>query len=456
LYIKLYDQTMPNLRPRVEHIRDMAAEELRKRGLEVIVAPVCRVKADVQAAVKLFEDHGADAVVTVHLAYSPSMESVRALAGTRLPLIIFDTTPAYDFSEQQDPDEILYNHGIHGVQDLCSRLKREGKSFFIEAGHITDSDVADRVASRVKSFGKASELAAAMRGSRIGIIGKPFKGMGDFQVADEVMQARIGIRVVKYDDEKSALYYAMIQDDEIAAEMAQDLQRFDLGSLSRETHEASTRVNLAVRKWIENEGLSGFSVNFLNIGKKSGISRMPYLEAGKAMSRGIGYAGEGDILTAAFIGSLMKKFPDVSFTEMFCPDWCNESIFLSHSGEMNISLTAGKPLLTETGFSHTDAGSSAVAYGCYRPGQAVFASLSPGSDHSFSLIYRTGAMKQISGTDRMQNTVHGWFDPGMPVSDFLEKYSRAGGIHHGAIIYGDAAETLEAFGGLMGWDVIRI
>jgi len=34
------------------------------------------------------------------------------------------------------------------------------------------------------------------------------------------------------------------------------------------------------------------------------------------MSRGIGYAGEGDVLTAALTGALLSVYPDTSFTEV--------------------------------------------------------------------------------------------------------------------------------------------
>ncbi len=40
-----------------------------------------------------------------------------------------------------------------------------------------------------------------------------------------------------------------------------------------------------------------------------------------------------------------STFPETTFTEMFCPDWKNESIFLSHMGEVNVDLIAEKPKL---------------------------------------------------------------------------------------------------------------
>ena len=51
------------------------------------------------------------------------------------------------------------------------------------------------------------------------------------------------------------------------------------------------------------------------------MDTMPFLEISKAMSRGIGYAGEGDLLTAALVGALLAAWPRTTFTEIFCADW---------------------------------------------------------------------------------------------------------------------------------------
>ena len=161
LYIKLYDDIDPDARGGVEAFLNEAAGELEKRGLDVVKAPVCRIRDEFAEAVEKFEIRGVDALVTLHLAYSPSLESVYAVAASKLPVIVFDTTREYDFSPGQSPDEITYNHGIHGVQDFCNMLIRLHKPFLIEAGHLFRSDVADRVAALACGCAIASASAPA-------------------------------------------------------------------------------------------------------------------------------------------------------------------------------------------------------------------------------------------------------------------------------------------------------
>lgn len=450
LYIKLYDDSLPEARERVDAFYRTVAGEFEQRGLEVVTSQVCRIRPEFEAAIQVFEDAGADAIVTLHLAYSPSLESAAALAATSLPIVVLDTTPTFDYSPAQHPNELLYNHGIHGVQDMCNLLVRNGKPFLIEAGHWTESDVLERVIEGVK----AAKIAKNLKTAKVGMMGAPFQGMGDFAVPADVLHSSIGIETIPIDLQNEP--FEPVTDAQIEEETEQDQQDFRWIDVDQEIYRNAVRDGLSVRRLIEKQQWTAFTINFMEVTRRSGISSMPFLEASKAMSRGIGYAGEGDVLTAALTGALLSVYPDTSFTEMFCPDWKNNSIFLSHMGEMNLRTAAAQPILMEMNFPFTDARKPVVAYGRFRPGDAVYVCLAPGKDDTFTLILSRIEMLDVAGEDRMEHSIHGWFRPSVPVSEFLAAFSKHGGIHHGAIVYGDAMEVLTRFGELMGWRTVMI
>jgi L-arabinose isomerase len=238
--------------------------------------------------------------------------------------------------------------------------------------------------------------------------------------------------------------------------MKKDRQEYICEGIAHEVHKTTTKAGLAIRRWIEEEKLDAFTINFLKIDKNSGLPCMPFLEACKAMARGTGYAGEGDILTAALVGALLKVYPQITFAEMFCPDWKNNRIFLSHMGEMNLALAGNKPRMTEYDFSFTDAKNPMVAYAGLMGGEAVFVNLAPLGDGKYTLIYSLVDMLEISGEDKMQNSIHGWFEPSISIADYLERYSILGGTHHAALVYSGSGKEIDEFGKMMGWDVVRI
>ena len=75
LYIELYDNSWPEMRTRVDGFYQQIASALTDRGLEVDTVPVCRLKPEFESAIRQFEGKQVDAIVTLHLAYSPSLES---------------------------------------------------------------------------------------------------------------------------------------------------------------------------------------------------------------------------------------------------------------------------------------------------------------------------------------------------------------------------------------------
>ena len=452
-YLKLYDDLTPEARPMMQAFTDETAGRLSSVGLNVFTASICRLEDEFRAAVSEIEKAGADAIVTLHLAYSPSLESIDALLSTDLPIIALDITPTYDFTELADSKEIMMNHGIHGVQDMCSMLRRYKRLYWVEAGHMDHCDVLERVVKRAR----AASAAAAFSRNKIGLIGEPFKGMGDFQVPFDELSATLGVEVAQLTADSARAISSSITDEDVSQEIERYKQIFNVDpGIEDNDFEPTVRACLTVRRWIEQESLTGYSFSFLDITDDCGVETVPFNEASFAMTRGLGYAGEGDVLTSALVAALMHAYRDVTFTEMFCPGWSDDTIFLSHMGEVNLDICDGKPNLTNIDFAYTDISTSPmVAYGKMRAGNAVFVNLAIGPD-GYELIVAPVGVLEPSGSKMMEHTTEGWFKPPMPVARFLEKYSYAGGTHHAAIVYDVDAWEIEAFGQSLGFSVTII
>lgn len=448
-YIKLYDDLDFSWRKSLDEWVNNIATDLEKLGVSVKRSDICRIAPEFESAVKGFEKADVDAIVTVHLAYSPSLESIDAIAATKLPLIVMSTTP--DF-EHDLPSKTMNNHGIHGVQDFCNLLLRRGKKFALEAGHWKESDLLKKVAAHAAG----ARIASSFRNARVGLCGSPFEGMGDFSVPADKLKKDTGVTTVVIDMKRVAALLPSPDSPEVIAELKSNHSRFRIENLEEKTHIDSIRCGLAIRQLIEKEKLSAITICFLEITKTSGIPVMPFLELSEAIERGIGYGGEGDVLTAALTGALLSVFKESTFTEMFCPDWKNNVIFLSHMGEMNISLSAQKPLLTAMKWRFSDVGGeTAAAYGCLKPGKAIFVNLAP-TPAGYNLILCPIQMLEEKNSKEWEGRIRGWFKPNLPLDQFLTAYSKVGGTHHAALVYGDNLDALSSFGNMMGFNTIII
>ncbi|MBQ1250153.1 MAG: hypothetical protein IIY00_00940, partial [Clostridia bacterium] len=373
LYIKLYDDSNgPAYRAPMERYMNMAVNMLETQGIEVVMADqVCRIAPEFEAAAAKFNAEDVDAVITMHLAYSPSLESIEALMKLKAPIIVFDSTPDYELIKSAAfKGKIGPNHGIHGVQDMCNLLKRNGVPYYICAGHALHSEVIAELAGMCR----AAAVKKAYQTMKIGSVGGSFTGMGDFLISDERYKSDIGAEVLYMTPEVVAEYMAKVTDEEVAAEIAEDAAKYDVKVTWEEEYKAATKSGLAVRKWMEEKGIGSVTCNFLTM-DICGLPKMPFPECCKVLERGQGYAGEGDVLTAGLVGSLFAAYPATTFTEMFCPDWEQDVILMSHMGESNPNLAQWKPVLCNKAFNYNSCGNTVGIYTCARQGDATIVNL---------------------------------------------------------------------------------
>jgi L-arabinose isomerase len=441
-YLKLYDDRMPERREGFRAFLELVGQSFADRGIDVVPADICCVADEFGTAIQMFESQDVDCVVTLHLAYSPSLEALDAVRQCELPLLILDTTMDAAFGTDVAPDRIMYNHGVHGVMDFASMLRRHGRPFEIVAGHVTESGVMDRAAGIVR----AAYAARCFRSTRALRIGEAFAGMGDFAVDEMMLRQVLGIHVEQITPRDVEHSGPAVMPREIDEELKLDRARYTCKA-PEEVHRRAILAGLTLRQKLESDGFSAFSMNFLAFDSPEGaMCTVPFLEASKAMERGIGYAGEGDVLTAALVGALQRGFGRTTFTEVFCPDWKGNSLFLSHMGEVNPEVAAGKPDLVEMDYKFSAAKNPALLTCAPKPGPAVFVNLAPGPQDSFALIVAPVEVLGDTTTEALKKSIRGWIRPRCGVEKFLEGYAHLGGTHHSALVLGDAAEAVAAFG----------
>ena len=421
LYLQFYRDVCPAYDEKVAKFANTIAGKLRAMGCDLIAAPVCARCDEVKAALKQFQEGKAEAIVTLHLAYSPSLEAEELLAQAGLPIIMLDTTPDYEYPP--DHSTLMTNHGIHGVQDLANRLRRRCAPYKVIAGHWSES----KVLEKLLEVAKAAVVANAFRHSRVGRIGGDFKGMGDFCISAKAMQDN-GIETVNFCKEKHAI---MPDEAAIANEMASMKAMPIAGECDEETYRNNAITSLMVRNFIEQEQLGSFTFNFMDA-HTSGVPTTPFMEACQAMARSIGYAGEGDVLDAAWVGAIMKSIANTTFTEMFCPDWKCGRIYISHMGEVNSALLENA-MLRKKDASFLPKPAPLVLTGSLKPGKVTIANLAPGPDDKLELITTEGELLPFQETGHQQ--ISGLFRPGKNLSEFLPAFSQLGGTHHSAMCY---------------------
>ena len=447
LMLELYD-LVPGLKPMMAEFAGELADTLSPFA-EVDFPGVCNTREQVARAVADFEADGKDLIIVVLLTYAPSHIALPALCKTHLPVLILNTQQLYAVSESVSSMETTKNHGMHGVQDLANVLLRAGRDFHIVTGHYKDG----RTLSEVKAWCDAARTADFMRHVRIGLLGYAMEGMGDFGLDETAFLAQAGVEVRHIPMKAVAERAKAAPNEAIAAQMADDRQRFQFQEgITQQEHEASSRLEWALREIIQERGMHGFTAHFMAVGEEDRLNTLPFLAASKLLGEGYSFGGEGDVTSAAAVAMMHELAGVANFTEMFNMDFAGNAALMMHMGEGNWKMARkDEPVhlvRSELGLVDLRVAPLLLAFSL-EPGDVTLVSLTTLSGGKLKLVVTEGEVLDFPYVADLGRP-HYKFRPKGDLSDFLTRFSEAGGSHHQALAYGHWVSTVKKVAALMG------
>jgi L-arabinose isomerase len=454
LMLELYD-LLPELKPTMAAFAGELVEALAPFA-DVTFPGVCNTREQVDRAVAGFEADGTDLIMVVLLTYAPSHIALPALCRTRLPILIFNTQKLYGITKDVLSDETTENHGMHGVQDLANVLLRAGREFQIVTGHYRDKGAL----TEVRSWCDAVRTAAFMRHVRIGLLGYPMEGMGDFGLDDTAFLAQTGVEVHHLAMKVVAERAQAAPPDAIGRQMAEDRQNFLFEEgITEAEHEASSRLEWALREILQERGMHGFSSHFMAVGEEDRLDTLPFLAASKLLGEGYGFGGEGDASSTTAVVMMRELAGAANFTEMFCMDFARNAVLMMHMGEGNWRMARRyEPvhLLRSTlGLVDLRVAPLLLAFSL-EPGDVTLVSLTTLTGGKLKLIVAEGEVLDFPYVPDLGRPHYKFRPSSGDLCDFLTRFSREGGSHHQALAYGHWANTVEKIAILMGIECARV
>jgi len=451
LILELYDQRAPELRHKQQELVEAVTQTLASFST-VQGVDICARKEQVRSAVAEFEAADLDAIVVLFTAYAPSLIAADALAESDLPVVIFNTQVSYELDRSNLPEELMRNHGMHGVQDLANLLLRRGKPYHVVTGHFCETEPLDQMQQCLR----ACALKRYLKGAAVGVVGSPFEGMGDFQFDPTELRSVFGTRVEEVHQEEIAAAMDEVPASAIQQAVARARETFAMDPrLTDELLGLSEALSAAVFARLEQAGYCAWSMNFLDVGGDGILPTVPFLAASRSLAEGYGYAGEGDALSALCVFIAQQLCPPASFTEMFCMDPKNGAVLLSHMGEANYRMAGNEVHLVRKDFAFGECADPAVPVFAFRPGEATLVNLIAAPGGGFRLITARVQMQEWEADLALQSP-QGYFKPLSGLSEFLTDYSNSGGSHHLALSYGDNTDTVARFAALCGVEHVAL
>lgn len=453
LMLELYD-LIPGLKSEMAEFAEELVATLSPFA-DVEFPGVCNTRELVDRTVADFEADGKDLIIVLLLTYAPSHIALSALRKTRLPILIFNTQQLFAVTPETLGYDTTKNHGMHGVQDLANVLLRANVPFNLVTGYYTD----EKTVGEVKSWCDAARTVNFVRTMRVGQLGYAMEGMGDFGLDETALLAQVGAQVHHVAMKTVAEGAKAAPQEAIAQQMAFDREHFQFGEgISDEEHEVSSRLEYALRRMLQEEGLQGFTAHFGAVEEEGWLDTLPFLAASKLLGEGYGFGGEGDVTSTVAVAMMQELAGIANFTEMFTMDFENNATLMMHMGEGNWKMSRrDEPVhILRSALELFDLRVAPLLLAhSLEPGEVTMVSLTTGPNGRVRFVATEGELLDFKYIPDMARPHHK-FRPEGDLSDFLTRFSLVGGSHHQALAYGRWASTLEKVAQLLGIEYFRV
>jgi len=444
----LYHRLWSDIDQALEYLGAQVANRLRDAGLDVFCSLPVSVPQEVETACGDLDGKGIDLLIVALGPYCPSGVLAPALTESRIPVLLWPMQSIPRLEPQKyDAETVKLNHGVHAVQDLANVLGKTARPFGVIHGHHEQIDVLNGL----KAWAQAGRIVRSMQDANPVQVGGHFEQMLDLQVGHDEFVRRMGVIPEVVSACEFADLIAEVTDEQTLECVERYRRTFEVGSSTEGPLLGRTaRGEVALRALLEHTDSRACGLNFLELCNDERVADGLHVAASMLMNEGLGYAGEGDWVTAVLVRGLQQGLGVASFSEVFSIGYGDNRLLLKHWGEGNFAMARAKPRLLASKFTDRHAAEFAIVDFEFEPGPATLVNLNSTPEGKGQLLSISGRIEEdhlpkIDGPRAM-------FKPDRDnISDLLTEYAYAGGSHHLALVKGSPVDVLEKVCRLAGW-----
>ena len=283
--------------------------------------------------------------------FSPSKMWIGGLTLLNKPFLHLHTQFNRDLPWSDiDMDFMNLNQAAHGDREagyIHTRLRLGRK---VVAGHWSDSQVQERIAIWMR----VARGWHDWQGAKFARFADNMREVAVTEGDKVAAEAKFGFSVNGYGIGDLVEYVNKVSDKEVTQLCADYEERYHLAEVLRlggPRHESlrdGARIELGLRRFLEDGGFKGFTTNFQVL---HGLKQLPGLAVQRLMADGYGFAGEGDWKTAALLRAVKAMVGDLKGGTSFMEDYTyhlqpdKHLVLGSHMLEVCESIAEEKPSL---------------------------------------------------------------------------------------------------------------
>jgi len=450
---ELYDKSIPDITETQEEYARNVCNELSSAA-ELVFPRAARNRNDIEEILGDFNHEGLDGVMIVMLTYGPAMRTVRALQKNSLPLLLANIQPEPRVRNDWNMDDLTYNQGIHGAQDMANAILRtSGDQFEV----ISADWKSDEFKAFVSDWSRAAMAASELKQMKIAAFGK-MHGMGD-TLSDEAAFTRvIGPEVNREYMGEIFRQMESVTDQEINEQIKIERERFEVDETMEDNNlKYSVKMYLGFKRFLEQGNYAGFSAHFDTFKGDGRFEQINMLAASNLMAEGYGYAAEGDTNTASMVAAGHLLEDNAHFTEMYAMDFEKGSMLMSHMGEGNWKVARrDKPVkLVNRELGIGDLNNPPTTVFMAESGPATMVSLVHLVGEKFRLVVSYGTILDTEEVPTIEMPYF-HFKPSTGLRKCNDGWLKAGGTHHQTLHLGDTRQKWKMLTQILGIEYVEV
>ena len=380
----LYHRLWSDIDEALTRLAGQVAGRLGEFGLDIVRSEAVSLPGQVTAACDDFAAKGVDLLVVALAPYCPSGVLSPALAKSRLPVLLWPMQSMLQLDPQgYDAEMVKLNHGVHAVQDLANVLGKTDKAFGVIHGHHEQA----QFVAPLKLWAQAGRIIRAMQDARPVQVGGHFEHMLDLQVGEDEFLRRMGITPMAVSTSEFAGQMAKVASAEAGECLERYRRVFEIGpNVNESLLEKTARGEMALRAVLSRTGSGACGLNFLQLCNDERVADGLHVAASMLMHEGLGYAGEGDWVTAVLVRGMQQGFGVASFSEIFSIGYADNRLLLKHWGEGNFAMARARPRLLGSRFTDRCTAEFAIVDFEFEPGPATLVNLNSTAEGKGQLV----------------------------------------------------------------------
>lgn len=408
------------------------------------------------------DEECAGVIAWMHM-FSPAKSWILGLKELRKPLLHLHT----QFNEEipydtLDMDFININQSAHGDREFAYMLARMNLEHKIVVGHWQ----AQQVQKKIGAWMRTAVGIVESSNLRVMRLSDNMMNVADTEGDKVEAQIRFGWQVDTWSINEAAEVVHAVSESDVNALVDEYYQLYKIVLEGREPAEfrrhvaEQARIELGFERFLKEKNYQAIVTHFDDLGS---LKQLPGLAIQRLMSKGYGFAAEGDWKTAALLRIVklmtagVKNPKGTSFMEDYTYNLVpgKEGVLETHMLEICPSIADGEVSIRVNPLILGHREDPARLVFTAKEGNAVAASLIDMGDR-FRLIINDVVCKKTEKPMPNLPVASTFWTPGPDFATGVEAWLMAGGAHHTVMTYDLSAEQLGDWGEALGMETLYI